>query len=113
MADRYGENGRLPLWVFRVSYRDIAGIEHAVEVAASLYEAVALAVSRFRRDHGWTISPPGPGCEFQVRMLPDSPVTYSVPLTKVESFAQHGTAKGPQSILHRERIRKLLGSESE
>ena len=63
----------------RVSYRDAEGIEHAVEVtAASLYEAVALAINRFRRDDGWASCPPSPGCEFQVRVLPDSPVTYTV-----------------------------------
>jgi len=35
----------------RVSYTDMEGIVHAVEVdAASLYEAVALAVAEFRED---------------------------------------------------------------
>jgi hypothetical protein len=34
----------------RVSYRDSEGIEHAVELeAGSLYEAVGLAIDRFRR----------------------------------------------------------------
>jgi hypothetical protein len=34
----------------RVSYRDSEGIEHAVELeASSLYEAVGLAIDRFRR----------------------------------------------------------------
>jgi hypothetical protein len=93
----------------RVSYHDIEGIEHSVEVmAASLYEAVAMAVSRFRRDEGWGLCPPGPGCEFQVRVLPESPMTYTVALSKVESYALHGTAKGPKSILHKERLRELL-----
>lgn len=61
----------------RVTYCDIEGIEHTAEVtAASLYEAVALGVARFRRDDGWVMCPPGPGCEFHVKLLPDSPVTY-------------------------------------
>jgi hypothetical protein len=94
----------------RVSYRDMDGIEHAVEVmAGSLYEAVALAVARFRRDDGWTMRPPGPGCEFQIRVLPESPVTYSFPLKKVETFALHGTVTGPKDIVRKERIKKLLG----
>jgi hypothetical protein len=93
----------------RVSYRDVDGIQHAVDVnAASLYEAIALAVAQFRRDDGWAASPPGPGCEFQVKTLPDSPVTYSIPLKKVETFALHGTVAGPQDILRKERIKKLL-----
>ena len=34
----------------RVSYRDYEGFEHAVELeASSLYEAVGLAIDRFRR----------------------------------------------------------------
>jgi hypothetical protein len=94
----------------RVSYRDIEGIEHAVEVTAgSLYEAVALAVARFRSDDGWAMCPPGPGCEFHVKVFPDSPVTYSIPLKRVEAFALHGTVAGPQDILRKERIRELLG----
>ncbi len=47
------------------------------------------------------MSPPGPECEFRVRVLPDSPVSYTVPLTKVETFALHGTAKGPKGILQK------------
>jgi hypothetical protein len=94
----------------RVSYRDTEGIEHAVDVsAASLYEAVAMAVARFRRDDGWAIGPPGPACEFQIRVLPDAPVTYTIPLKKVETFALHGTVAGPQDILRKERIKRLLG----
>jgi hypothetical protein len=94
----------------RVSYRDIDGIEHAVEVTAdSLYEAVAAAVARFRREDGWAMCPPGAGCEFQVRLMPDSPVTHSVPLKRVETFALHGTVTGPKDILRKERIRQLLG----
>ncbi len=56
--------------------------------------------------------PPGLECEFQIRVLPDSPVTYSVPLKKVETFALHGTVAGPQDILRKERIKKLLGLDS-
>jgi hypothetical protein len=97
----------------RVSYRDIEGIEHAAEVSAmSLYEAVALAVARFRREDGWVMRPPGPGCEFQVRVMPDSPLTHKISLKKVETFATHGTVAGPKDILRKERIRKLLGLDA-
>ena len=40
---------------------------------------------------------------------PDSPVTYTVALSKGETFAMHGTAKGPKGILQKERMKKLLG----
>jgi hypothetical protein len=97
----------------RVSYRDIEGIEHATEVTAeSLYEAVTMAAARFRRDDGWIMCPPGPGCEFQVRVIPHSPITHAIPLKRVETFALHGTVTGPNDILRKERIRQLLGLET-
>jgi hypothetical protein len=90
----------------RVSYRDIEGIEHAVEVEAeSLYEAVAQAVNRFRRDDDWGMDPPGAGCQVHVRVLKSAPITYSVPLNKVLEFALHGTAKGPRDIMRKKRIK--------
>jgi hypothetical protein len=94
----------------RVTYRDIEGIEHSVEVEAeSLYEAIAQAVKRFRHDDGWALSPPGRGSQFHVKVLKDAPVTYSISLAKVQEFALHGTAKGPQDILRKKRIKELLG----
>jgi hypothetical protein len=94
----------------RVTYRDIEGIDHSVEVdAESLYEAVAAPVKRFRNDDGWAMSPPGSACKFDVRVLPHSPITYGITLKKVQEFALHGTAKGPQDILRKKRIRELLG----
>jgi hypothetical protein len=53
------------------------------------------------------ICPPGPGCEFRVKVLPDSPMTYTVAMKKVETFALHGTVAGLQEILRKERIRQL------
>jgi hypothetical protein len=98
----------------RVTYRDIEGIEHSVEVEAeSLYEAIAQAVRRFRHDDGWAMHPPGPGCHFHVKALRDTPITYSISLDKVQEFALHGTAKGPQDILRKKRIRELLGLMAE
>jgi hypothetical protein len=78
------------------------GIEHAAELEADkLYEVVALAVARFRRGDRWATSTPGPGCEFKVKGMPDSPVTHTVTLRKVENFALHGTGRGPKEILRR------------
>jgi hypothetical protein len=81
----------------RVTYRDIEGVEHSVEIEAeSLYEAVAKAVNRFRRDDCWGMHPPGPGCQFQVKALKDAPVTYNISLAKVRtslSTVQHAVLK--------------------
>ena len=44
----------------RVSFRDAEGVEHAVELEAkTLYEAVGLAISRFRRCEQVTYEPQG------------------------------------------------------
>jgi hypothetical protein len=94
----------------RVTYRDAEGVEHGVEVEGeSLYEAVARAVNRFRRDDGWCMDPPGAACQLSVKMLKDAPITYTVPLKKVVDFALHGAVKGPAGILRKKRIKELLG----
>jgi hypothetical protein len=68
----------------RVSYRDTEDIHHAVEVEGeSLYECM---------------DPPSSACQLSVKML-----------KKVVDFALHGTAKGPQNILRKKRIKELLG----
>ena len=88
------------------------GIEYAAEVTAdSRYEA-ALALARFGREDGWVACPPGPRCEFRVKVLAESPITHTVPLKRIETFARHGAVTGPRDILRKQRIRKLLGIEA-
>jgi hypothetical protein len=71
------------------------------------FQAVALAVQRFRKGN-WS-GQPGPGCEFCVEVREASPIAYKIALAKVEQFARHGTVRGPQDILRKEHLRKLLG----
>jgi hypothetical protein len=59
------------------------------------------------RTSSWT------GCEFSVQIWRDHPVSYKVPLAKVEQHARHGTAKGPKDILFRQKLRGLLGISSD
>ena len=93
----------------RVSYLDVEGIKHQAEVEAkTLYEAVGLAVQRFRSSN-WGGQRPAPGCEFRVEVLPTAPKAYSVTLSKVEEFARYGAVRGPQDILRKERLREMLG----
>jgi hypothetical protein len=49
---------------------------------------------------------------FNVKVFPDRPQVYSVALSQVESFARHGTAKGPKDILRKQRIQDMLGLKS-
>ncbi len=83
-------------------YKDIEGIRHQCEVQAdSLFEAVAAAAQQFRKSN-WGGAPPGPGCEFSVRVLPDAAAqTYTISLHQVEEFARHGAVKGPKGIVQK------------
>jgi hypothetical protein len=94
----------------QVKYRDIEGIVHQIDVQAeSLFEAVAAAVHQFRKSH-WCGNPPGPGCDFSVKLLPDRPSeTYTVTPNQVEQFARFGVAKGAPGILRKNRLGELLG----
>ena len=94
----------------QVKYRDNEGIVHQVDVQAdSLFEAVAAAVHVFRKSD-WCGHPPGPGCEFSVKLLPETPAqTYTVTLTQVQDFARYGAVKGPKGIIKKNKLRELLG----
>ena len=93
----------------RVSYVDIERVRHEVQVDAdSLYEAVAKAVHHFRAGL-WHGSPPGPGCEFDVQIWREHPVSYKIGLARVEEHARYGAANGPTDVLLREKLRGWLG----
>ena len=93
----------------RVSYRDVEGIEHAVEIEADTASSMRLQ-PRFRfRGNTWRGDPPGPASEFSVKVFRERPTTFKVPLSRVTAFALHGTAKGPKDIARKQRIRALLG----
>jgi len=96
--------------ICRVSYTDDAGT-HSVEVTAeTLYEAVAQAVSEFKDDK--TVpNQPGLETEFRVAVI-RKPVEHFIRLRRVAEWAQTSNVKGPAEALRRERVRKLLASES-
>lgn len=104
-------NKRVPVSRCQVSYTDMEGIVHAVEVEAqSLYEAVALAVAEFREDEIITATP-APMTEFCVTVL-RRPVEHRVRFKKVQEWVQPTTKGGPAGIILRERLRKLLGDDA-
>jgi hypothetical protein len=85
-----------------VSYLDVSGIRHSVEVQAdSLFEAAALAVRTFRQ-HDCE-----PGAMSQLDIEIRSSVTHSVTLNKVHSWLTGG-AKSPKDAVLKERLRELL-----
>lgn len=92
----------------RVSYVDVEGVNHAVEVEAeSLYEAVALAVSEFRRGE-ITTELPSPTTEFCVMVL-RKPIEHRIRLDRVTKWAQPTTRDGPAGVTKRQHVRTLLG----
>jgi hypothetical protein len=86
-----------------VSYLDLDGIRHSVEVQAdSLYEAAVLAIKVFR-DHGWE-PPPLAKLEVEIR----TSITHEVTYKKVKQWLRAG-AKSPKEQADKERLRELLG----
>jgi hypothetical protein len=95
----------------RVSYTDVDGLVHAIEVdAESLYEAVALAVAEFREDD-LNQSMPGSLTEFIVSVY-RNPTEHRIRLNQVTRWAQHTAKDGPAGIIKRQKVRTLLGGPS-
>lgn len=85
-----------------VSYLDVEGLRHSVEVEAeTLYEAAVLAVRTFKQHH----CEPGDLSEIEVEIR--SCVTHTVTLKKIHSWLQGG-AKSPKEAVTKERLRALI-----
>jgi hypothetical protein len=85
-----------------VSYLDISGLRHTVEVdAESLYEAAVLALRTFKQHD---CEPVGmSNLEIEIR----SSVTHTVSVRKVHSWL-NGGARTPKEAVTKERLRALL-----
>lgn len=85
-----------------VSFVDIEGLRHTVEVQAeSLYEAAVLAMRVFK-DHDWE---PGPISQMEVEIR--SSITHTVTPQKVREWS-NGGAKSPKEKVLKERLKSLL-----
>lgn len=85
-----------------VSYVDIEGLRHAVEVEAeSLYEAAVLAVRTFRQHR----CEPGELSKLEIEIR--SSITHTVTLKKIHTWLQGG-AKSPKEAVMKERLRALI-----
>jgi hypothetical protein len=81
----------------RVSYADRKGLLHAIDVeAASLYEAVAIAVASFREDE---VSPPEIDCmtEFTVAVY-RNPTEHKIRLGQVQQWARSPPRKARRRL---------------
>jgi len=85
-----------------VSYLDLSGIRHQVEVeAGSMYEAAALAVRAFR-DHDCE---PGPLSQLEIEIR--TSVTHTLTVKKLREWLEGG-AKTPRDVVIKDRLRELM-----
>ena len=87
-----------------VSYLDIDGIRHSVEVeAGSLYEAAVLAATTLKQHQC------GPADTSNLEIEIRSSVTHTITLKKVRQWLEGG-ARSPKEAVTKERLRELLSS---
>jgi hypothetical protein len=85
-----------------VSYLDISGIRHTVEVEASgLYEAAALALRTFRQ-HDCE-----PGAMGKLEVEVRSAITHTLTVQRLQNWLDGG-AKNPKEAVLKERLRAML-----
>ena len=85
-----------------VSFVDLDGIRHWVEVEAeSLYEAGALAIRTFRQHNC------APGLISKLEVEIRSSVTHTVTPQKIQEWLDAG-AKSPREFVLKERLKQLL-----
>lgn len=86
-----------------VSYLDISGIRHAVEVEAeSMYEAAALATKTFK-EHDCE-----PGAMAQLDVEIRTSVTHSLTVKRLHEWL-NGGCKSPNERVTKERLKELVG----
>jgi hypothetical protein len=87
-----------------VSFLDLDGVRHSVEVQADgLYEAAVLGLAAFKK-HDLDLNPKGLAqLEVEVR----SSITHTVTVRRVHSWLQQGV-KSPKEAAVKERLRALL-----
>lgn len=86
----------------RVSYVDLEGFRHSVELeAGSLYGAAVLAVSAFKQ-HRYE---PGELANLEVEIR--TAITHTVTLKKVRSWLEGGS-KSPKEAIVKDRLKALL-----
>jgi hypothetical protein len=94
----------------RVSFRDADGIEHAVELEArTLYEAVGLAIDRFRRCEHVKYEPKGLH-EFTVE--PRDPTSQHRLTRRMFDAWLRRSARSPADMALKTRLKELLGDAS-
>lgn len=91
-----------PMAVCTVSFVDLDGIRHSVEVEAEgLYEASVLGICAFRKHE---LEPAGlTDLEVEVH----SSITHTLPVRKVQEWLQRGV-RSPKEAVLKERLRAMM-----
>ena len=94
----------------RVSFRDVSGCEHSIEVTAgSLNEAAVLGLKAFRQAR-WLETPPGPASVLEVAVRAPE-VAHRVHVGKLQDWLQRA-GKTPKEQAVKARLRELLEADS-
>jgi len=93
--------------ICRVTFRDLEGVRHTVEVAAeSVYEASALALSALSK-HEW-IENIGPGTRLDIQIVEPN-VTHTLYVAQLHTWLA-GPAANPTEMLRKKKLKELLAS---
>ena len=91
----------------RVSFTDVEGIRHSVEVMAdSLYEAVVLGLKALKKS-AW-IESVGPGTRLEIQVI--EPATVHVLAVAQLTRWLGGGATNPVELVKKKKLRELLAS---
>jgi hypothetical protein len=89
-----------------VSFTDLEGSRHTVEVSAeSLYEAAILGLTALRRD-SFLESVPGPATRLEVEIKHPT-VRHAVSLHQLKAWLDRGSTN-PADVVRRKRLKSLL-----
>jgi hypothetical protein len=95
-----------------VSFEDLDGTRHSVEVAAeTLYEAAALAVNQFRRQE-LIDDDVAPGMNTRLEVSVKSPTTqHELSVRQLRVWLER-SGKSPREIILKQRVRSLLDGQA-
>ncbi len=92
--------------VCQVTFQDLDGIRHTVNVEAeSVYEAACLAIRALKKV-GFVDQQPGPASRFEVRVM-EAIVTHEVTVGQVQRWLDFGSSN-PNDEAKRKRLREMM-----
>lgn len=93
--------------VCKVTYKDLEGVRHTVEVTAeSVYEASVLALSALSK-HEW-VENVGPGTRLEIQIVEPN-VTHTLLVAQLKGWLDR-PANNPAETLKKRKLKELLAS---